>query len=68
MERLTFLFDKSFEPYVSVHDICSYFGTAQSTTSQNTIQYAICSKWDTSVVNLPHKGRSKAIPLISWSR
>ncbi|MFS0726785.1 DUF6398 domain-containing protein [Paenibacillus sp. 1P07SE] len=37
---VNFLFDKSFEPYVSVHEICEYFGTAQSTTSQksNTIR------------------------------
>lgn len=33
---VNFLFDKSFEPYVSVHDICGYFGTAQSTTSQKS--------------------------------
>ncbi|MCP3775554.1 DUF6398 domain-containing protein [Paenibacillus sp. MZ04-78.2] len=33
---VNFLFDKSFEPHVSVHDICGYFGTAQSTTSQKS--------------------------------
>ncbi|SCW46769.1 hypothetical protein SAMN04487970_1008107 [Paenibacillus tianmuensis] len=33
---VNFLFDKNFEPYVSVHDICGYFGTAQSTTSQKS--------------------------------
>ncbi|MBU4076958.1 MAG: hypothetical protein KKI06_09675 [Euryarchaeota archaeon] len=32
--RLNFLFDKSFEPYVSGDDICDYFGTSRSTTSQ----------------------------------
>lgn len=32
---VNFLLDKSFEPYVSVHDICGYFGT-QSTTSQKS--------------------------------
>jgi hypothetical protein len=31
---INFLFDKSFEPYVSAGDICNYFGTSQSTTSQ----------------------------------
>lgn len=33
---VNFLFDKSFEPYVSVHEICEYFGTAQSITSQKS--------------------------------
>lgn len=33
---VNFLFDRSFEPYVSVHEICEYFGTAQSTTSQKS--------------------------------
>ncbi len=33
---INFLFDKSTHPYVSVHDICAYFGTAQSTTSQKS--------------------------------
>lgn len=33
---VNFLFDKSFEPYVSVQDICGYFGTSQSTTSQKS--------------------------------
>jgi hypothetical protein len=28
------LFDKSFEPYVSAAELCKYFGTSQSTTSQ----------------------------------
>jgi len=32
--RINFLFDKSFEPYVSGDDICNYFGTSKSTTSQ----------------------------------
>ena len=34
--RINFLFDKSFEPYVSGDDICDYFGTSRSTTSQKT--------------------------------
>lgn len=34
--RINFLFDKSFEPYVSGDDICNYFGTSKSTTSQKT--------------------------------
>lgn len=33
---INFLFDKSSEPYATVHDICGYFGTAQSTTSQKS--------------------------------
>ena len=32
--QVNFLFDKSFEPYVSATDICDYFGTNQSTTFQ----------------------------------
>jgi hypothetical protein len=32
--RINFLFDKSFEPYVSGDDISNYFGTSKSTTSQ----------------------------------
>lgn len=32
--QINFLFDKSFEPYVSATDICNYYGTSQSTTSQ----------------------------------
>ena len=32
--QINFLFDKSFKPYVSANDICSYFGTNQSTVSQ----------------------------------
>jgi len=31
---INFLFDKSFEPYAPAGDICNYFGTSQSTTSQ----------------------------------
>jgi hypothetical protein len=31
---INFLFDKSFEPYASADDICRYFGTSKSTTSQ----------------------------------
>ncbi|WP_425280413.1 DUF6398 domain-containing protein [Paenibacillus camerounensis] len=33
---VNFLFDNSFEPCVSVHDICDYFGTTQSSTSQKS--------------------------------
>lgn len=33
---INFLFDKSTQPYASVHNICAYFGTAQSTTSQKS--------------------------------
>jgi len=32
--QINFLFDKNFEPYVSATDLCDYFGTNQSTTSQ----------------------------------
>jgi len=32
--QMNFLFDKSFEPYQSADDICQYFGTSKSTTSQ----------------------------------
>lgn len=31
---INFLFDRSFEPYASADDICNYFGTSKSTTSQ----------------------------------
>jgi len=31
---INFLFDKSFEPYVSAQDISDYFGTSKSTVSQ----------------------------------
>jgi len=31
---INFLFDKSFKPYASADDICDYFGTNKSTTSQ----------------------------------
>jgi hypothetical protein len=31
---INFLFDKSFEPYTTAEDICGYFGTSKSTTSQ----------------------------------
>lgn len=31
---INFLFDRSFEPYASADDICKYFGTSRSTTSQ----------------------------------
>ncbi|MGG4035213.1 DUF6398 domain-containing protein, partial [Paenibacillus cisolokensis] len=33
---VNFLFDKSFQPYATVHDICAHFGVAQSTTSQKS--------------------------------
>jgi len=32
--QINFLFDRSFEPYVSATDLCDYFGTSQSTTLQ----------------------------------
>ena len=32
--QINFLFDKSFEPYPTPDDICRYFGTTKSTTSQ----------------------------------
>ena len=32
--QVNFLFDKSFEPYVTPDDICNYFETSKSTTSQ----------------------------------
>jgi len=32
--RVNFLFDKSFKPYATADDICDYFGTSKSTTSQ----------------------------------
>lgn len=32
--RINFLFDKSFEPYVSGDEICNYYGISKSTTSQ----------------------------------
>ena len=31
---INFLFDKSFEPYATSDNICNYFGTSKSTTSQ----------------------------------
>lgn len=31
---INFLFDKSFKPYATADDICTYFGTTKSTTSQ----------------------------------
>ena len=32
--QINFLFDKSFEPYVSATELCNYFGVSQSTISQ----------------------------------
>ncbi|HWQ66101.1 MAG TPA: DUF6398 domain-containing protein [Methanospirillum sp.] len=32
--QMNFLFDRSFEPYQSAEDICTYFGTKKSTCSQ----------------------------------
>jgi len=32
--QVNFLFDRSFEPYSTPDDICGYFGTNKSTTSQ----------------------------------
>lgn len=31
---INFLFDQSFEPYATAEDICNYFGTSKSTTTQ----------------------------------
>jgi hypothetical protein len=31
---INFLFDKSFKPYATADDICNFFGTSKSTTSQ----------------------------------
>ena len=31
---INFLFDKSFKPFATAEDICNYFGTTRSTTSQ----------------------------------
>jgi len=31
---INFLFDRSFEPYATADDICNYFDTSKSTTSQ----------------------------------
>ena len=31
---INFLFDKSFKPYATAEDICRYFGTTKSSTSQ----------------------------------
>lgn len=33
---INFLFDRNFEPYASGEDICNYFGTSKSTTSQKS--------------------------------
>ncbi|AGK54076.1 DUF6398 domain-containing protein [Bacillus sp. 1NLA3E] len=35
---INFLFDQDSQPYVSVHDICDFFGTKQSTTTQRSKQ------------------------------
>jgi hypothetical protein len=35
---INFLFDKSFEPYLSVNDINDYFGTSKSTTGNKSKQ------------------------------
>ncbi len=32
--QINFLFDRSFKPYQSADDICNYFNTSKSTTSQ----------------------------------
>lgn len=32
--QINFLFDRNFDPYASTDDICNYFGTSRSTTSQ----------------------------------
>lgn len=33
LAQINFLFDKSFEPYLTADDICDYFGTKKSTAS-----------------------------------
>jgi hypothetical protein len=33
---INFLFDKNTQPFVTAHDICNYFGVAQSTSSQKS--------------------------------
>lgn len=33
---INFLFDSSSDPHVSVHDICGYYGCAQSTSTQKS--------------------------------
>ena len=46
---INFLFDRSFEPYVSAGDICKYFGTSKSTTSQKAKvirDMFKCGYWD----------------------
>jgi hypothetical protein len=46
---INFLFDRSFEPYASGDDICNYFGTSKSTTSQKAKVIRDMSKlgyWD----------------------
>jgi hypothetical protein len=35
---INFLFDKSFEPYVTAEEICNYFGTKKSTVSNKARQ------------------------------
>lgn len=35
---INFLFDKDSQPNLSVHDICDFFGTKQSTTTQRSKQ------------------------------
>ena len=35
---INFLFDKSFEPYVTAEEICEYFGTKKSTVSSKARQ------------------------------
>jgi len=34
ISSINFLFDKTFKPYATAEDICRYFGTTKSTTSQ----------------------------------
>jgi hypothetical protein len=33
---INFLFDKSFEPYATADDLCNFFGTSKSTTTQKS--------------------------------
>lgn len=39
---MNFLFDKSFEPYISSADINNYFGTSSSTVAQKARTYGSC--------------------------
>ncbi len=43
---INFLFDKSFEPYISIDDINNYFGTSKSTTGNKSKQIRELLKLD----------------------